>query len=101
MNVNTAQNDTGVIKGNFRSCRLVRPLTEIEGVAHTTSLIPEKYAKVGRGLELFDGTEWVHWMVLTVSGNLVVDPVDSRVLIKSHRRATGDSMKRSSPTSKE
>lgn len=95
MNVNTRQDETGVVKGNFRSCLLVR---EEEGaVAQTVSLIPEKYAKVGRGLELCDNGKWNHWMVLTASQSLVVDPVDPRVLVKSHRRATGDSMKRTTP----
>lgn len=96
MNVNTKQDETGVVKGNFRSCLLVR---EVEGgVAQTVSLIPEKYAKAGRGLELYSEGKWDHWMVLTASPSLVVDPVDSRILIKSHRRATGDSMKRSVPS---
>jgi len=90
MNVNTKQDETGVVKGNFRSCTLVR---EIEGgVCHTVSLIPEKYAKAGRGIELCTEGTWEHWMVLSASPSIVTDPVDARILIKSHRRATGDSM---------
>jgi hypothetical protein len=99
MNVNTRQDDTGVVKGNFRQCTLVRECEN--GVSTTVSLIPEKYAKVGRGLELCSDGQWDHWMVLKVSPNLTVDPVDARILIKSHRRATGDSMKRTAPTKKE
>lgn len=95
MNVNTQQDDTGVVKGNFRSCTLVRPSEG--GVESQVSLIPEKFAKVGRKLELNAEGTWKDWTVLSASENLIVDPVDSRILIKAHRRATGDSMKRTAP----
>lgn len=93
MNVNTRQNDTGVVKGEFKQCTLAR--TEENGVSSTTTYIPLKYARVGRTLELQqeDG-EWNTWVVIYASDAITVDPVDPRVLIKSHRRATGDSMPR-------
>lgn len=99
MNVNTRQDETGVVKGNFRQCTLVRE--GVDGVSSTVSLIPEKYAKVGRGLELCSEGKWEHWMVLKASEQLTVDPIDARILIKSHRRATGDSMKRTAPAKKD
>jgi len=95
MDVNTRQDDTGVVKGNFRSCTLARPTPA--GVESQVSLIPEKFANVGRRLELNANGEWKDWTVLSASENLIVDPIDSRILIKSHRRATGDSMKRTAP----
>lgn len=92
MNVNTKQDETGVVKGRFKSCTLVR---EVEGgVSSLVSLIPEKYARKGRNLELCNDGNWTSWMVLSASESVVEDPVDPRILIKSHRRATGDSMKR-------
>jgi hypothetical protein len=63
-------------------------------VISQVSLIPEKYARKGRNLELCVNGEWTQWMVLSASESVVEDPVDPRILIKSHRRATGDSMKR-------
>lgn len=90
MNVNTSQNDTGVVFGDFKSCRLVREV--VDGVASITTLLPIKFAKIGKQLELNDDKVWTTWMVLTVSENIVKDPVDPKVLIKSHRKATGDSM---------
>lgn len=90
MNVNTRQDETGVVKGNFKSCTLVRQ--EEGSVLSNVVLIPEKYAKAGRGIEVCADGVWSHWMVLTASESVVVDPVDPKVLIKSHRRATGDSM---------
>ena len=43
MNVNTSQNDTGVIKGEFKSCHLV--WHSEESILHTTRLIPVKFAE--------------------------------------------------------
>lgn len=98
MNVNTAQNDTGVVKGNFKSCTLVKQVdTSSTEIISQTSLIPEKFAVVGKMIELKDDNGWVSWLVASASTSIVVDPVDPKVLIKAHRRATGDSMpKRSS-----
>ena len=96
MNVNTQQDDTGVVKGNFKSCTLVR---EVEtGVVSNTVLLPEKFAKAGKNIEINTDGVWTQWMVLKASGSIVVDPIDPRILIKAHRRATGDSMKRVAPT---
>lgn len=90
MNVNTSQNDTGVIFGEFKSCKVVR---EVEGsILSQVTLLPVKFAKLGKQLELQDDGKWTTWMVLNVSEFIVKDPVDARVLIKSHRKATGDSM---------
>lgn len=91
MNVNTSQNDTGVVYGEFRSSTLVRIYPD-GGLAQTTVLLPLKFAKEGKKVEIIDDGEWKDWMVLKVSDTIVTNPVDSRVLIKSHRKATGDSM---------
>jgi hypothetical protein len=92
MNVNTAQNDTGVVKGEFRQCTLVR---YDKGVVNTVTYIPLRWAKVGRDVTIKDGDgDWIIWNILYVNQNIVTDPVDSKTLIKSHRRATGDSMPR-------
>jgi hypothetical protein len=91
MNVNTRQNDTGVIFGEFKSCTLVR-VYEDGAVGSYTCLLPLKFAKEGKKLQIVDDNEWIDWMVLKVSDNIVTNPVDPRVLIKSHRKATGDSM---------
>jgi len=93
MNVNTSQNDTGVVFGEFKSCTLVRIYEDGE-VGSYTCLLPLKFAKEGKKLQIVDDNEWIDWMVLKVSENIVTNPVDPRVLIKSHRKATGDSMKR-------
>lgn len=90
MNVNTSQNDTGVIKGDFKSCRVVRE--ENGSILSQVTLLPVKFAQLGKQLELSDKGVWTTWMVLNVSSNVITDPVDPRVLVKSHRRATGDSL---------
>jgi hypothetical protein len=90
MNVNTSQNDTGVVKGKFRQCTLCRK--EEFSVTTKVSLIPEKFCKLGKLLELEDNDKWNTWIVIFVSDTVSEDPIDSRVLIKAHRRATGDSM---------
>lgn len=90
MNVNTAQNDAGVVKGDFKQVTLVRE--QDNGIARTVSFIPLKFAKEGRKLDIYTSGEWVSWMVLKVAPNVVTDPIDPRILVKSHRRATGDSM---------
>lgn len=91
MNVNTQQNDTGVVFGEFKSSRLVRE--EGTSIISNTILLPIKYAKVGKKLELLNEDKtWTEWMVLSTSEFVVKDPVDPKVLVKYHRRATGDSM---------
>jgi len=90
VNVNTSQNDTGVVFGEFKSCKVVRE--ENNGIVSLVTLLPVKYAKVGKQLELQDDNQWKTWLVLSASEHIVTDPVDARVLIKSHRKATGDSM---------
>lgn len=90
MNVNTSQNDTGVVFGDFKSCKVVRE--ENNDVISLVTLLPLKYAKVGKQLELQDNGVWKTWLVLSASEFIVKDPTDPRILIKSQRTATGDSM---------
>lgn len=93
MNVNTSQNDTGVVEGDFKSCHLV--WEENNSILHTTKLIPVKFAKQGKIIEVQnDDKSWSSWMVLVASENVITNPTDPKVLIKSHRKATGDSMPR-------
>ncbi|MCK9428418.1 MAG: hypothetical protein M0R17_00225 [Candidatus Omnitrophica bacterium] len=91
MNVNTSQNDSGVVKGDFKQCTLVRKINY--EVVQTVVLIPLKLAKIGKILEIKnDEGIWIEWLVLSISNNIQTDPIDSRVLIRAHRRATGDSL---------
>lgn len=94
MNVNTSQNDTGVVKGDFNQVTLVREVPN--GILSDVVLIPAKFAKIGKVLDIYTSGEWVTWMVLKVSNQVYSNPIDPRVLIKSHRKATGDSMPRTS-----
>lgn len=77
----------------YRQCHMERKTDT--AVVHTTSYIPEKYAKVGHILELNTNDEWVDGWVVKSIGELVEDPPDPRALIKGHRKMTGDSLKRS------
>ena len=90
MNVNTSQNDAGVVKGDFKQVNLVRETDS--GISSTVCLIPAKFAKEGRKIDIYTSGEWVNWMVLRASPYTFTDPVDPRIKIKSHRRATGDAM---------
>lgn len=93
MNVSTFQNDTGVVKGDFKQCTLVRKIKD--EVVSNVCYIPIKLAKIGKQIEIKnDDGIWIEWMILQISDSIVTDPIDSRVLIKAHRRATGDSMPR-------
>ena len=91
MNVDTRQDDTGVVKGNFKSCTLAASLANWDVITHV-SLLPEKFAKAGKLVEIEHNGEWRTWLVQTASDSIVVDPVGPRILIRHHRRATGDSM---------
>lgn len=93
MNVNTSQNDTGVVKGEFKSCRLA--LDAGTEILHTTALLPIKVCKLGKVIEVkSESGDWIPWVVMYVPDSTVTDPTDPRILIRSHRKATGDSMPR-------
>lgn len=91
MNVNTKQENTGVVFGEFKSCTLVKQKSD-NSVESYVCLLPTKYAKEGKKIEIKNEERWVEWMVLKCSDTIVTNPVDPRILIKSHRAATGDSM---------
>jgi hypothetical protein len=79
----------------YRQCHLVRKAPP--GEFHQTSWIPEQFAVLGKALKLRQDAEWVDgWMVTSVGDarlpeEQLPDPLQE---IKSHRRATGDSMKK-------
>lgn len=60
----------------YKQCTLERQLPN--GIAHTTSWIPEKFAIVGEYLQLKSGDDWINgWLVTSASerkeGKLVED----------------------------
>jgi hypothetical protein len=78
----------------FRQCRLVKAIEG--GTRHQTSWIPEPFAHVGRTLKLRDDSGvWEDgWQVEEASQTILVEDMlfDSHKGIKSHRKATGDSL---------
>lgn len=87
--IDTSQTN-GVVFGDFKSCRLI--WDEGTSIRQTTTLLPIKYAKIGRKIELEENNKWVSWFVSAVSDNVIHDPTDPKVLIKYHRSGTGDSL---------
>lgn len=82
-------------KTTYKQCRLRRD-TET-GYTETTSWIPSKFAMVGWMLDLKEGPNWTEgWEVLSVSSEVLKEAPDIRKMIRSHRRATGDSNPRRS-----
>src|SRR4051794_14557386 len=79
---------------DFRQCRLVKK--SASGTKHTTSWLPEQFAHVGKVLKLRDDTGlWEDgWLVEEASQTRVAedDLLDAHQGIKSHRKATGDSL---------
>lgn len=86
-------------KVKYRQCKLVKRTKE--GRIETTSYIPEEYAIVGKILKLKDDTTplksilgWTGgWEVMSV-GELIDEPPYSDGMIRSHRKRTGDSMRK-------
>lgn len=91
MNVNTKNDDTGVIKGEFKHCKLIWE-NEDGSVLHYSSILPLKYCKIGKVIEINNGEKFQPWIVSVVSSDIIINPIDPRILIKHHRNATGDSM---------
>lgn len=72
----------------FRQCTLQ------DGDSHTVVWIPEKYCKKGKKIQIKDDDgEWGKtYTVAHVPSIRTEFPPDYRKLIKSHRKATGDSL---------
>jgi len=81
---------------HFRQCHLERPITG--GKLHQTTWLPEQFARLGQMLRLREKDVWMDgWQVTQVSDVRFAESLlpDAHEAIKSHRAATGDSMKRS------
>lgn len=78
----------------YRQCRLKRKTKT--GHSIQTSWIPKKFAEVGKILKLKNHEdEWENgWVVETVSETILEESQlpDYHIAIKSHRKATGDSL---------
>ncbi len=73
----------------FRQCQLQK------GTRFQTSWIPTQFAHAGKILELKKGDEWENgWVVNSASTIAIEEPPRPEELIRAHRRATGDSMKK-------
>lgn len=60
-----------------------------------TSYIPDQYAKLGKVVKLLKDETWEDgWEVIQRSDTAVDDAPDYRKAIRSHRKNTGDSMKK-------
>lgn len=78
----------------YRQCELRKSMGDGQTVSQV-SYIPTKFAVVGRTLKLRNESKsWDDgWVVISV-GLIENAPTDARAKIKSHRRATGDSLRR-------
>lgn len=79
------------MKTFYRQCKLRK-----EDGTITVAYIPDKYCKVGKGISIKDKESDVwsdRWEILSMSEKTDTPP-DYRKLIRSHRQATGDSMKK-------
>lgn len=80
----------------YRQCRLVKRVPD--GELAQVSWLPEPYASAGRVVKLRDddGAWDDGWVVVSAGANrLRPDEVpDFHVLVKAHRRATGDAATR-------
>jgi hypothetical protein len=78
----------------FRQCRLVKKIER--GTQHQTTWIPEPFACVGKILKLKDANgQWEDgWQVEQASQTRLAEDMlfDSHQGIRSHRKATGDSL---------
>lgn len=75
----------------YRQCRLSN------GTARQVSWIPEKYAIKNKILKLKENGKWINgWKVDSAGTHLLAEDMlpDPHQEIKSHRKATGDSMKK-------
>ena len=80
---------------HYRQCHLEKGMAG--GKLCQTSWLPEPFARVGQVVRLRDEANWVDgWLVTTVSEVRFAESMlpDAHEAIKSHRNATGDSMKR-------
>jgi len=76
------------MKTFYRQCAL-----EQEDGTTTVAWLPVEYCDVGKYVEIKNSTtgEWsAKWKVLFM-GDITSNPPDYRKLIRSHRKATGDS----------
>jgi hypothetical protein len=81
------------MKTKYRQCRITRKHSA--GKTVVVSWIPEKYAVVGKFLQLKENDEWVNgYEVELVSENYTENPPDFRKMIRSHRNKTGDSLRK-------
>lgn len=78
----------------YRQCRLQKKTNE--GTLTQVSWLPEPYAATGKVLKLRDEDKnWDNgWVVIGAGSNRLAqsDVPDYHVLIKGHRKATGDSL---------
>jgi len=74
----------------YRQCKLK------QGKLETVCWIPDEYCIMGKGISIKDEDgEWSErWQVVFIRSDKTDTPPDYRKLIKSHRQATGDSLKR-------
>ena len=80
---------------HYRQCHLEKSTSG--GKLHQTSWLPEPFARVGQVVRLREEANWVDgWLVTTVSDVRFAESMlpDAHEAIKSHRKATGDSTKR-------
>ncbi len=81
----------------YRQCRLEKGTSD--GTLQQTSWLPEQFARAGQVVRLREDSIWVDgWLVTTVSNTRLAESMlpDVHEAIKTHRNATGDSMKRNS-----
>ena len=75
----------------YRQCTL--RLTTSDGHTEQTSYIPDKYAKVGKILQLKENDIWTDgWEVISIHHEPTDEPPDFRKMIRGHRKNTGDSL---------
>lgn len=81
----------------YVQCSMKR--TVLHGHVRTTSYLPQRFAKVGRVVKLRNDAddEWTDGWVVEFVGSTIVDESrvpDYRKAIRSHRKLTGDSLRR-------
>lgn len=77
----------------YRQVTMLKKITT--GHITQTSYIPDQYAKLGKVVKLLIDDVWDDgWKITQVSDTDVDEAPDYRKAIRSHRKNTGDSMKK-------
>lgn len=74
----------------YQQCKLVKHLADSK--IYTVSYIPEKFAVVGKTVKLQRNGKWIDGWVIESVGDVVDKLPDVQKIIRSHKKATGDSL---------